>query len=495
MLRCGYAVILTSNLIFFGLLSACSDGGAATQDLGSGHDRAALTDGGPSSDGSPGGCLPASGQGGTVTLAGAPEAKVLDERAASAQNSLDHERNAQLFPAETGVLRRAPNGNVGVLLRTFSGSAASLSYVSVKPVEPPVQVEASASAGLADASLLFDASSAPLVVRGTSAGYAEYSGTPFSKKEILADVAAVLGSKPSSLTHHSAVPGLDGKLHLFAHATVAVGTRLLHGFRAAAAGSNWTFESLPFPEASEVHGYQVDATSSIHAVYRNTSYPCDPCNVDLYYGTLASGAGKTWSKETVQTGKWGAPNDELVDSASLTLDPKGSPVIAAHFVRRVVTGSYVSTELRVYGRSGGSFCSETVATNTDGYAGKDGTSFTGARPHVAIDSQARLHVVFNDQSVWHDAQGQQNERRGQLRYAVRTGKSWSLFTLLKQAGQTESPKPLYHLDAVQLVTAEDGSWLVAVGVAGAWDTDSIYNTSGVSSTYKATAVLANLSLP
>ena len=51
------------------------------------------------------------------------------------------------------------------------------------------------------------------------------------------------------------------------------------------------------------------------------------------------------------------------------------------------------------------------------------------------------------------------------------------------------------MDGVQLAVAEDGKTVVAVGVDGSWQTDSIYNMSSVPATYKTTSVQASLTLP
>ena len=50
--------------------------------------------------------------------------------------------------------------------------------------------------------------------------------------------------------------------------------------------------------AGDVQAWAAAADGSVHAVYTRTECPCDPCDMDLYYGRAA--AGGAWSVETVQ---------------------------------------------------------------------------------------------------------------------------------------------------------------------------------------------------
>ena len=193
-------------------------------------------------------------------------------------------------------------------------------------------------------------------------------------------------------------------------------------------------------------------------------------------------------------GVWGPPYDELVESADLAFDSAGNAYVAAHFAQRVVTGSYVYTELRLFGNAGGEWCDEPVTSANDGYAGSDGETFTGALPRIEIDSEDRIHILYLDQAVWHES-GMQNEMHGQLRYAFRSGEDWTRGTLLAQQGQTQSPEPLHGTRAHQLAISPGGEKIVAAGVAQSWETDSIYNDTDRPATHTLTSVRADVSAP
>ncbi len=238
----------------------------------------------------------------------------------------------------------------------------------------------------------------------------------------------------------------------------------------------------------------MDSTGSIHAVFVQTEYPCDPCNLTLYHGRLGPGGG--WTTEVVQEGAWGPPLDELAASPWLLLDPSDRPIVVAHFQQRVVTGSFQSTELRAYvweegeGGSDGAFCAETVATQNDGYEGGDGTSFTGALPVAGMDASSRVHAVWLDQSIWHDASGYMNEIRGQIRHASLGTNGWSVTRFGDQSGQSESTSPLVGYGAPLLAVLPDDAGVVVVAVQHTWSTDSIYNTTDLPVTWEAHAFTA-----
>lgn len=404
---------------------------------------------------------------------------------ATAQNTLDHQTNGALLNATGTSLRHGPCGKAGLLLRSGKGSSTALSYVDPEAGGAPESVDAKPSGTVDSAQLLFDASCQPLVLLASTAGLREYrrssTGT-WSAADVVTDLASVLGGTASAFTLVGSQQG-SAKLHLFAHAMVGGSQALVLAERPATAGSTWSLTKHPRPQVSQLSGYAVHPTSgALHAIYRNTSYPCDPCNMDFYFGTLAKGTS-SWTQEILQKGVWGDPDDTFVESASMVFDATGSIWVAAHFVRRVVTGSYKDTQLRFYGKAPNGWCGETVVTQNDTYAGSDGKGFTGAEPQAVLDNTGRLHVLFVDQAIWH-ASGMQNEIRGQLRHAVRAGTQWTLTTLFTQKGQTASPKPLDGVANPMMSASPDGTRLVAAGVVFSWQTDSIYNTSSAKASYK-----------
>jgi len=454
-----------------GLASGCSDG-----------DDAGGSEGGPT------GSCGAFGEGEAAAVT-ATSPVSLDSTDGTAQNTLDHDRNAQLAPATLGAVAVGPCGDSGVLLRDVD---EGLLFIDLSAPGTAEVVEPSAGGGH-DSSLLFDGGCSPIVLRvDPSLGYVEYtrgSDGSWSPSEALADLGSVLG-EGASVSHRHAGRRVDGSLFVIGSATVGSSERLLVGTRDGAAGSAWTFVSALAPNVTDLQDVAVGGDGTLHATYRNSEFPCDPCNVDFYYASLTAG-GSSWTQEVVQQGAWGNPHDELVESSSLALTAEGAPIIAAHFVTRVVTGSYRSCELRIYVKSEDGWCNEAVASSNDGFAGSDGAGYTGAAPQLEIDTSGRLHVLFRDQSVWHDGTGQ-NEMRGQLRHALRAGTDWTVTTLLSQQGQTESANPVLGVVAPGLAISPEGAELVAVGVVTTWQTASIYNNDSVPATYEAQAVTATV---
>jgi hypothetical protein len=447
----------------------------------------------------PVGCsFPPTGAGGTVAVAAQPAAQLFEVQG-TAQNQLI----TQIDPmpqSNGGSVQRGPCGKVGVVLRRAgqdAGSSASLVYVDVTTGASTPEVVEPSTSSFHDYGLLFDAACTPIVMRGKMPeGYVQYVRTgpgQWAKSTVTPALDQLLGATATGFSHAFAQFVAGGSLHVLALASTAGNKHLVHGSRPSAVGTAWTFESLPAPPGKGLERVRVDHTGAVHALYTNTEYPCDPCNLDLYYANLPK-AG-SWSSQTVQTSKWGAPNDEYADDPWLAVDAAGEPWVAATYLVRVITGSLVSAELRVYGRKAGTWCAETVASQVDGYQGSDGKGFTGARPALEIDDTGRRHVVFGDIAQWHDGNGWANDVIGQARYAVRAGTEWRLSTLFSQQGQTQSPKPLNAFDFPALAVAPSGAEVHVVGVQRIWDTNSIYNQSPVPVTLRPSLVRASVSLP
>jgi hypothetical protein len=197
----------------------------------------------------------------------------------------------------------------------------------------------------------------------------------------------------------------------------------------------------------------------------------------------------------MQVGKWGDPHDEFVGAASIAFDDSDNVYIAAFLERHVITGSYLSAELRLYGSVDGDWCSETLATKTEGYSGADGTEYTGFNPQLVIDDAGHLHILFRDMALWHNGDGYENGTEGQIRYAVRFGNTWTFETILEQKGQSDSSNPLVGVSAPSLAVSPDGKEAIETGVAWTWQTDSIYNDSPAPVTYRALSIVATLGTP
>ena len=274
----------------------------------------------------------------------------------------------------------------------------------------------------------------------------------------------------------------SGKLRVFAHRQSGDTTTGLLWMNSGETGAAWRLRSFDLPVQGEIHDYAHGADGEIHAVYPAVNtYPCDPCDNDLYYAILAGGGD--WSREVVQDSVWGDPDDRFADQASLALSPGGVPVVAACYQTRVITGSLKTSELRVYSRKDNDWCYETVATQQDGYAGADGETFTGQNPLIRLDDNGHPFVLFHDLTEWHSS-GMANGIVGQPRLAVRSADGWTMATLLKQAGQVESPNPLNGFKSAFIAPLPDGSAVYLAGVEFVWETDSIYNQTDMPINYK-----------
>jgi hypothetical protein len=440
----------------------------------------------------PGSCEFGTPPAATPVTEGAPA--TFETVAGAAMNTMELDTLSPVPPAALGALRAGPCGVVGLAYRRTVGSDTELAYVELDdgstraPGAPATVAAGEPGLGL---TLFYEDDCSPVILQVDGAEWLEHTtdGTVWTAGDTGLDLAALTGA--SWLQQPAAVVGRDARWHLFAQAGAGASARLVHGARAATSGSGWSWEALPMPEATEVDAYAVDSGGGIHVLYRNQVFPCDPsCDVNLYHGRLP--VGGTWSRETAQAGIWGPPLDEFVDESSLAIDEAGRPVFAGHFVRRVETGSLQSAELRAWVGGGDGFCGEPAVLANDGYAGEDGTRFTGAEPFVVQDGAGRTFVLFLDQSVWHDGSGYANEIRGQLRLAVRSAGGWSTTRLVDQPGRTESPNPLVGYGQAQLALSPDGTRFVAVAVERTWETDSIYNTSEVPLTLRAQAVYGTL---
>ncbi len=437
----------------------------------------------------PGGCgFAGGGKGAPAVTAGA--AVTLDTREDKTQSNPDYDSKVQLAQPGRHTLAHGPCGAAGLLIWTRPKGDTQLGFVDPKKGGAPEVVVAKVGSTTRAASLFFDAACKAVVLRGsTSEGYAQYTrsspGT-WDKAAALADLSSVMGGKVSSLSLVAAHTDAAGKMHVFSHASAGSDKALLHGSRDATAGSAWTFTKHPRPTATDIYTYRAGPGGTLYTLYKNTKFPCDPCNMDFYIGTLAKGA-KAWAQQTVRAGKWGDPDDEFLASGTLAFDGSGNPFIAAHFQRRVVTGSFKDTGLVLYGQTGSGWCAESLASKNAGYVGGDGDSFTGNGADLAVGPGGRLFVLFRDQAVWH-AGGQQNEMIGNPRLAAGSGDSWSVTTLLGQKGQSSSPKPLYGCVNPQYSLSADGKEVVMACVEAAWDTSSIYNTSDAKVTYTVKAV-------
>ncbi len=426
------------------------------------------------------------GSAATVTPDGA--AVVAETVTGTAQNQMELDTGNRLSNSHLGPLRRGPCGKVAVAF--VAANPKGLVYQELSASSAPEVVIADATGH--QSPLLFDADCNPIILRAQGNTITQHtrSGATWSQGSTGLDLAALVGGSPSSITLIASEMGADGKLHVFGVTQAGGVQRLVHGSRAAAANGDWTFEAAPELDVTELLAARVDPSGAIRVLYKSTKYPCDPCDLTLRHARWKSGGD--WESSVVKLGVWGPPLDELVDSPTLAFDTEGRAIVAGQFQRRVITGSLQSTDLRLWREDGAAFCEEVVATESDGYEGSDGKAFTGASPVVGVDEKGRVHVVFLDQSVWHDSTGM-NEVTGHIRHAMKTTGGWQLSSLFEQKGQTQSAQPLETFGALQMVMPAASSPLFVAGTQRVWDTASIYNSSAAPVTWKVTHLKAAVS--
>lgn len=303
-------------------------------------------------------------------VAGSPspsgQTHVLHEVHGMAQNQLAVDHVLPVF-GDPGVLARGACGTVGVLL--FDDGAMSYVDLTGAPSDPVV-VEPQASGF--DASLMYDDACTPWVLRASSGGYVAYHPDDegvWSSVPIEVNWDALLGVPLTGFSHVWGGRAADGKLHLVASARTSDAAFFVRGSRVATAGGTWSFEVVPTVGAEQIETVRVAPDGKLHALYTRTEYPCDPCNLDLYHGVFDGGA---WVEDTVQASVWGPPEDQFATAPSIAFDAAGGAWVVATFQVRAVTGSLISSELRVYGKAGGGWCHERIVADSDGYAGRTG---------------------------------------------------------------------------------------------------------------------------
>ncbi|PWB67679.1 hypothetical protein C3F09_13105 [candidate division GN15 bacterium] len=149
----------------------------------------------------------------------------------------------------------------------------------------------------------------------------------------------------------------------------------------------------------------------------------------LLYATNKTG---TWQIEVALNYEPGS-TDDAGWFPSLCFDTNDVPYIACDYIDRVPTYSAYLWKLLLLKRIGdGSWTSEVVATQSDGYSGGDGTQFTGGLAHLVFDRSNTPHIVFSDIASTHWPIRNQCVNVGNIRYAVRAGATWDIRTIYRQ---------------------------------------------------------------
>ena len=440
-----------------------------------------------------GSCVASATGSGTVavTVSGSPG--VLVETSGEAMNTLD-EQNSPFTSRMKSFIAAGACGTVGLVYLDANNSGHGLLYVDVtNGMGSPEKIDSAELWDMKDIALFYDSLCRPHVIMASAVeGFIEYvrEETKDWTRVVFGGVDAALGEAPSGLWLVSVDVGFDGLLRVVANASTGATTKGLAGVREPAGDGEFDLWSFDPPTGTDVFAYAIESGNAVQALYQKADYPCDPCDLGLYWGRLPKGGAFT--EEVVQTSVWGPPHDKYIDQPSLALMPDDEPLVAARYLRRAVTGSVLESHLRIYQRTAGEWCFETVASASDGYAGSDGADFTGEQPHLRVTADGTPHVAFHDQTVWHDDNGWSNTIQGQVRHAVLSGGSWTVTTFLKQAGQLESAEILHGFQHARIAVPPDGANVHIAGVRRVWETDSIYNDQAQPITYTGMAFKATV---
>lgn len=137
-----------------------------------------------------------------------------------------------------------------------------------------------------------------------------------------------------------------------------------------------------------------------------------------------------WVVETALKCSEGS-SDDMGWFPSICINNNGIPCISCTYIHRVSSGSATLAKLQFLTRlSFGEWSVETVATNDDGYFGRDGRGYTGGLTHLVFDKDSNPHIVFTDIASSHS--GLQSWNLGNIRYATKKDGVWNLSTIYHQ---------------------------------------------------------------
>lgn len=397
----------------------------------------------------------------------------------------DHYFNRRSF----GGIDIAPNGTVGMIHRDITGdtylkdvqmilheydvlgtrnSQAVNSFQSSDPGREPL------------ASVAYDSNSRPHVVYCSRAGnmfyYTRNDGTgAWIEAPLEFDLASWLGGRPATrYSMFRLVRGLDGNVHLLFSAYP--GTGAYHLFQATLTANGWYVRDHGDYRAlltdgefafDELFAFQVDASGRLHVCYSTSEPYGDPENLPRERLNWARSAGSGWTREVLRQGT--SVDDRPAWNAHMALDRNGDPRALSLHTTHAVTGSMQTAKLYYYKRTGtNTWTRELIADSADGYTGGDGNKYTGEYPHLVFDDSNRPHVIFADIASWHwecvPGNSCNDQIRGQMRYAWKSGLTWNKMTLYEQDGQSASPNPLHLFESPDLVVSPGGSRIYAYGM-------------------------------
>ncbi len=242
--------------------------------------------------------------------------------------------------------------------------------------------------------------------------------------DALPGLEVALGKLPAAVRHLAADMDGLGQMHLLFEATFASGDPA--SVHAWVKDGAWTIARFQPPSTDGgCFGYAFASGGALHAVCLKGG--------DIVHGLL-DGAG--WSYATaVAAGDASA----VLLPTSIALGGYDVPLIAYTRLQRIEDGpngtpdyAYAQLELAMQAQDG-SWGSQVIVQETDGYLGGDGKRFTGWAPMVVVPSgSGGIHVAFSDIAASHGSDLVQQFDPGQARYAFRTGSDWKLATIFRQ---------------------------------------------------------------
>ena len=297
-------------------------------------------------------------------------------------------------------------------------------------------------------SLAFDASSRPHIVCQHHRDYLHYyrQGNHWQCQQLCQLLSQELSLKITWITHYKLVLGQDGRLHLFLQAHAGRGRR---AFVYGIWDNHWKFTELKHI-SDQIFGAAIERSGKIHLAYEVDRH--------LYYAT---NQGKSWKQEPVALRD--NFDSEPAWNASLAIDRRGKPFIAATFIQRGGGGSFRFAQLRLHSRHAGKWSTKVIAARCAGYYGRDGKQYTGISPYLAIDDNGRKHIIFTDMASWHGSEGN-DYASGQLRYCWHDKNGWQTQIVYKQVGQAQKARPISEFWHPALALSADGSKLYIAGL-------------------------------
>lgn len=196
----------------------------------------------------------------------------------------------------------------------------------------------------------------------------------------------------------------------------------------------WEGETLTIPLGATLRftgkDLAVDSAGNAHIVYGLQDHLGETVTWPGYLYYLSNQSG-SWSRELIAYrahDSW----DAAFWYPSLAINAQDQPAVAAHLKYNVLTGSDSLSQLFYARRTGAdAWSTEILADTADNYFGTDGGHFTGLYPKLAFDRQERAQIIFSDLASSH-VSGYETAEVGQIRFAIGSGGTWTLKTLLAQ---------------------------------------------------------------